>query len=166
MQGKLDTEALLENKGVNWTSIRPVYIYGVVLNHMYPGNCLAIDSAFIPGDLMKCGAEQVPSTTILLRNGSSTVSKRADQSQYLIVACRYDAYLSQVGRTQGSGYHPQFKKVRKFLLSDIKKLCLALLPGHSAGTCQGPCHCICEGPGQFEGLLSSLQHLWGALCHI
>lgn len=28
MQGKLDTEALLESKGVNWTSIRPVYIYG------------------------------------------------------------------------------------------------------------------------------------------
>lgn len=28
MQGKLDTEDLLESKGVNWTSIRPVYIYG------------------------------------------------------------------------------------------------------------------------------------------
>ena len=27
-QGKLDTEDLLEKKGVNWTSIRPVYIYG------------------------------------------------------------------------------------------------------------------------------------------
>ncbi|CAL5229924.1 g13349 [Coccomyxa viridis] len=27
-QGKLDTEDLLESKGVNWTSIRPVYIYG------------------------------------------------------------------------------------------------------------------------------------------
>ena len=28
MQGKLDTEALLQDAGVNWTSIRPVYIYG------------------------------------------------------------------------------------------------------------------------------------------
>ena len=28
VQGKLDTEDLLEKKGVNWTSIRPVYIYG------------------------------------------------------------------------------------------------------------------------------------------
>ena len=28
VQGKLDTEDLLESKGVNWTSIRPVYIYG------------------------------------------------------------------------------------------------------------------------------------------
>ncbi|CAM6092986.1 unnamed protein product [Calypogeia fissa] len=27
-KGKLDTEALLESKGVAWTSIRPVYIYG------------------------------------------------------------------------------------------------------------------------------------------
>ena len=27
-QGKLDTEGLLQQKGVNWTSIRPVYIYG------------------------------------------------------------------------------------------------------------------------------------------
>ncbi|BBM98204.1 hypothetical protein MPTK1_1g11680 [Marchantia polymorpha subsp. ruderalis] len=27
-KGKLDTEALLESKGVKWTSIRPVYIYG------------------------------------------------------------------------------------------------------------------------------------------
>ncbi|KAL3685108.1 hypothetical protein R1sor_003130 [Riccia sorocarpa] len=27
-KGKLDTEALLESKGVRWTSIRPVYIYG------------------------------------------------------------------------------------------------------------------------------------------
>ncbi len=27
-QGKLDTESLLSEKGVNWTSIRPVYIYG------------------------------------------------------------------------------------------------------------------------------------------
>ena len=28
VQGKLNTEALLEEKNVNWTSIRPVYIYG------------------------------------------------------------------------------------------------------------------------------------------
>ncbi|KIZ07150.1 NAD dependent epimerase/dehydratase family [Monoraphidium neglectum] len=28
MRGKLDTEAYLERSGVNWTSIRPVYIYG------------------------------------------------------------------------------------------------------------------------------------------
>ena len=28
MQGKLDTEDLLDSKSVNWTSIRPVYIYG------------------------------------------------------------------------------------------------------------------------------------------
>lgn len=28
VQGKLDTEDLLDKKGVNWTSIRPVYIYG------------------------------------------------------------------------------------------------------------------------------------------
>lgn len=27
-QGKLDTESLLSRSGVNWTSIRPVYIYG------------------------------------------------------------------------------------------------------------------------------------------
>lgn len=27
-KGKLDTEAFLQKKGVNWTSIRPVYIYG------------------------------------------------------------------------------------------------------------------------------------------
>ncbi|KAF7821214.1 chloroplast stem-loop binding protein of 41 kDa b, chloroplastic [Senna tora] len=27
-KGKLETESLLEAKGVNWTSIRPVYIYG------------------------------------------------------------------------------------------------------------------------------------------
>ncbi|MCO5579891.1 hypothetical protein L7F22_033755 [Adiantum nelumboides] len=27
-KGKLDTESLLDKKGVNWTSIRPVYIYG------------------------------------------------------------------------------------------------------------------------------------------
>lgn len=27
-QGKLDTEDFLEKSGVNWTSIRPVYIYG------------------------------------------------------------------------------------------------------------------------------------------
>ena len=27
-QGKLDTEKLLTNKGVNFTSVRPVYIYG------------------------------------------------------------------------------------------------------------------------------------------
>lgn len=27
-QGKLNTEELLEARGVNWTSIRPVYIYG------------------------------------------------------------------------------------------------------------------------------------------
>lgn len=28
MQGKLDTEKLLGDSGVAWTSIRPVYIYG------------------------------------------------------------------------------------------------------------------------------------------
>ena len=28
MQGKLDTEALLADSGISWTSIRPVYIYG------------------------------------------------------------------------------------------------------------------------------------------
>ncbi len=28
VQGKLDTEGLLQQKGVNWTSVRPVYIYG------------------------------------------------------------------------------------------------------------------------------------------
>ena len=27
-QGKLNTEDLLDSSGVNWTSIRPVYIYG------------------------------------------------------------------------------------------------------------------------------------------
>jgi nucleoside-diphosphate-sugar epimerase len=27
-KGKLETESLLETSGVNWTSIRPVYIYG------------------------------------------------------------------------------------------------------------------------------------------
>lgn len=27
-KGKLETESLLDSKGVNWTSIRPVYIYG------------------------------------------------------------------------------------------------------------------------------------------
>ncbi|CAN0897291.1 Chloroplast stem-loop binding protein of 41 kDa b, chloroplastic [Linum grandiflorum] len=27
-KGKLETESILESKGVNWTSIRPVYIYG------------------------------------------------------------------------------------------------------------------------------------------
>ncbi|KAK4273378.1 hypothetical protein QN277_021794 [Acacia crassicarpa] len=27
-KGKLETESMLESKGVNWTSIRPVYIYG------------------------------------------------------------------------------------------------------------------------------------------
>jgi len=27
-QGKLDTEKLLTDKGVNFTSVRPVYIYG------------------------------------------------------------------------------------------------------------------------------------------
>ncbi|KAI4301681.1 hypothetical protein L6164_034934 [Bauhinia variegata] len=27
-KGKLETESLLESKGVNWTSLRPVYIYG------------------------------------------------------------------------------------------------------------------------------------------
>ena len=27
-QGKLNTEEALEKRGVNWTSIRPVYIYG------------------------------------------------------------------------------------------------------------------------------------------
>jgi len=27
-KGKLETESLLQSKGVNWTSIRPVYIYG------------------------------------------------------------------------------------------------------------------------------------------
>lgn len=27
-KGKLETESLLESRGVNWTSIRPVYIYG------------------------------------------------------------------------------------------------------------------------------------------
>ena len=28
VQGKLDTESLLDERGVNWTSLRPVYIYG------------------------------------------------------------------------------------------------------------------------------------------
>lgn len=28
LQGKLFTEELLDKRGVNWTSIRPVYIYG------------------------------------------------------------------------------------------------------------------------------------------
>lgn len=28
MQGKLNTEEMLDARGVNWTSIRPVYIYG------------------------------------------------------------------------------------------------------------------------------------------
>lgn len=27
-KGKLETQSLLETSGVNWTSIRPVYIYG------------------------------------------------------------------------------------------------------------------------------------------
>ena len=27
-KGKLDTESLLEGSGVNYTSVRPVYIYG------------------------------------------------------------------------------------------------------------------------------------------
>ena len=27
-KGKLETESLLEARGVNWTSLRPVYIYG------------------------------------------------------------------------------------------------------------------------------------------
>ena len=27
-KGKLETESLLDSRGVNWTSIRPVYIYG------------------------------------------------------------------------------------------------------------------------------------------
>jgi nucleoside-diphosphate-sugar epimerase len=27
-KGKCETEALLDKRGVNWTSIRPVYIYG------------------------------------------------------------------------------------------------------------------------------------------
>ena len=28
VQGKLYTEDLLQKRGVNWTSVRPVYIYG------------------------------------------------------------------------------------------------------------------------------------------
>jgi hypothetical protein len=28
LQGKLFTEELLDKSGVNWTSVRPVYIYG------------------------------------------------------------------------------------------------------------------------------------------
>lgn len=27
-KGKLETESLLKSRGVNWTSLRPVYIYG------------------------------------------------------------------------------------------------------------------------------------------
>lgn len=33
-QGKLDTEKLLGDSGINWTSIRPVYIYGEL--HAFP----------------------------------------------------------------------------------------------------------------------------------
>jgi nucleoside-diphosphate-sugar epimerase len=28
LQGKLNTEDLLQSRGLNWTSVRPVYIYG------------------------------------------------------------------------------------------------------------------------------------------
>ena len=28
LQGKLNTEDLLQQRGLNWTSVRPVYIYG------------------------------------------------------------------------------------------------------------------------------------------
>lgn len=28
LQGKLNTEMLLTDRGLNWTSVRPVYIYG------------------------------------------------------------------------------------------------------------------------------------------
>ena len=38
MQGKLDTEAFLASKGVNYTSIRPVYIYG---GFPVPNSCWA-----------------------------------------------------------------------------------------------------------------------------
>jgi hypothetical protein len=31
LQGKLDTEDLLRRSGVNFTSIRPVYIYGATM---------------------------------------------------------------------------------------------------------------------------------------
>lgn len=38
-KGKLETESLLVSKGVNWTSLRPVYIYG-------PLNCNPVEEWF------------------------------------------------------------------------------------------------------------------------
>ena len=57
MQGKLDTEKLLGDSGVAWTSIRPVYIYGTPLSPLSSCQPLPADAlcATPPGSWAKGG---------------------------------------------------------------------------------------------------------------
>lgn len=43
LQGKLDTESLLDQRGVNWTSLRPVYIYGPLNYNPVEEWCVKVD---------------------------------------------------------------------------------------------------------------------------
>jgi hypothetical protein len=49
LQGKLFTEELLDKSGVNWTSVRPVYIYGAARRGAVP-----LASACLPTCLPAC----------------------------------------------------------------------------------------------------------------
>jgi uncharacterized protein YbjT (DUF2867 family) len=48
LQGKLFTEELLDKSGVNWTSVRPVYIYGAARRGAASKRLLAYLPACLP----------------------------------------------------------------------------------------------------------------------
>ena len=56
LQGKLFTEELLDKSGVNWTSVRPVYIYGAARRGAVPlaSACLPTCLPALPACLPAC----------------------------------------------------------------------------------------------------------------
>jgi nucleoside-diphosphate-sugar epimerase len=73
LQGKLNTEEMLAKSGVNWTSIRPVYIYGPLnynpVEEWFFHRIAAGRPVPVPGSGMQVGAWQAASNAVLGLSG-------------------------------------------------------------------------------------------------
>ncbi len=146
-QGKLFTEQLLAERGVNWTSVRPVYIYG-------PLNYNPVEEWFfhrikagrpipVPGTGMQVGRGLGSGTTAALAaEPAIPAPETAMQCHdgHSFSSMLYWAMETSAGRVPSLPPPPLPAPTHAVLCA-----------GHPAGPREGPGHCICQDPRQPEG---------------
>ena len=152
MQGKLNTEEVLEKRGVNWTSIRPVYIYG-------PLNYNPVEEWFF--QRIKEGRPiPVPNSGMQVRRCRPFKCFLCSTTAAFVFECValcFDAIC----------------RLRKQLFADRDLFEYDWTPGSSdfwltgdaAWPCQGFGCSIRQSARKSKGIPASIQHRWRAVCY-